>query len=187
MSTFRNAFKIAQDFVEKLNNFLLSCHPIFNTDRTSFIFHLPHGSKTLRMKDMVTTNKTKGWTLTNSYEEEAAAMESALSWTLTNTKHPPISLLFCTDSKSLCEALISSHLQTFWICNSINSTSSSIFTQWIPGYSVVPGNDLADKTAKEATTIATHTILPISLPSSIQAINETIHDVPTAHEQVASV
>ena len=52
--------------------------------------------------DVVTTIKTKGLTFTSSYEEEAAAMESALSWTLTNANHHSITILFCTDIKSLC-------------------------------------------------------------------------------------
>ena len=59
--------------------------------------------------DVVTIIKTKGRTFTSSYEEEAAAMESALSWTRTNANHHSFTVLFCTDSKSLCEALISSH------------------------------------------------------------------------------
>ena len=71
--------------------------------------------------DVVTTIKTKGRTFTSSYEEEEAAMESALFWTLTNANHHSITVLFCTDSKSLCEALISSHPRTFSIHNSINS------------------------------------------------------------------
>ena len=131
--------------------------------------------------DVITTRKTKGRTSTSSYEEETAAMESALTWTLTNASYPSISILFCTDSKSLCEVLISSHPRTFSIHNSINSISSSIFIQWIPGHSVVPGNDIANKAAKEATIIATDTILPISLSSSIQAINEMIRDASPAH------
>ena len=44
--------------------------------------------------EVVTTIKTKAKTFTNSYEEEAAAMESALSWTSTNTNHLSISVLF---------------------------------------------------------------------------------------------
>ena len=44
--------------------------------------------------DVVTTIKTKGQTFTCSYEEEAAAMESALSWTLTNANHHLITVLF---------------------------------------------------------------------------------------------
>ena len=137
--------------------------------------------------DVVTTIKTKGLTFTSSYEEEAAAMESALSWTLTNANHHSITRLFCTYSKSLCEALISSHPRTFSIHNSINSISSSIFIQWIPGHSAIPGNDLADKAAKEATTIVTDSILPISLSSSIQVIKDTICDAPPIPERVASV
>ena len=87
----------------------------------------------------------------------------------------------------MCETVISSHLRTFSIHNSINSISSSILILWIPVHSSIPGNDLADKAAKEATTIATDTILPISLSSSIQVINEAIRDAPPIREPVAAV
>ena len=87
----------------------------------------------------------------------------------------------------MCKVLISSHPRTFSIHNSINFISSSIFIQWIPGHSAVPGNNLADKAAKEATTTVTDNILPIFLSSSIQVINETICDAPPSHERVASV
>ena len=56
-----------------------------------------------------------------------------------------------------------------------------------PGHSPIPDNDLANKAAKEATTIATDTILSISLSSSIQVINETIRDAPPILKPVASV
>ena len=76
-------------------------------------------------------------------------MESALSWISTNANHPPIPILFCADSKSLCETLVSSNPQTSSIHNSINSILSSISIQCIPGHSAIPGNKLADKAAKE--------------------------------------
>ena len=51
----------------------------------------------------------------------------------------------------------------------------------------IPDKDLADKADKEATTIATNTILSISMSSSIQVINDTVCDAPQTHERVAAV
>ena len=60
--------------------------------------------------------------------------------------------------------------------------------QWIPGHSAIPGNKLVDKAAKEATTVATNTILPVPFSSSIQIIKELIcDDPPTTHKRVAQV
>ena len=82
-------------------------------------------------RDVVTTIKTKGRTFTSSYEEEAAAMKSALSWALTNANHDSITVLFCIDSKSLCEALISSKLSipsTTFRLQSLSSGSLAILS-----------------------------------------------------------
>ena len=146
-----------------------------------------NGSAAAIVTRVVTTIKTKGITFTSSYEEEAAVMESALSWTFTNANHQSIILLICIDSESLCEAFISSHPWTFSIHNSIISISSSIFIQWILVYYAIPGNDIANKAAKKTTSIATNRILPTSLSSSIQVINDTISDTPPTHERVDSI
>ena len=78
---------------------------------------------------VLTSIKTKGRMFTSPYEEKATAMEPALTWTSTNNNHPLITILFCTDSISLSEAVISSNPRTSSIHNSINFTSSSIFIQ----------------------------------------------------------
>ena len=46
-------------------------------------------------------------------------------------------------------------------------------------------NNLANRVAKEATTIATHTIFPVSFSSSVQVINETFCNDPPTHKHVA--
>ena len=88
-------------------------------------------------------------------------MESALSWPSINANHLSNNILFCTDSKSLCEALISSN-------HRISSISSSIFIQWILGHPVISGNELADNAAKEVNTIATNTSLPFPALYSLE-------------------
>ena len=79
--------------------------------------------------DVVTIIKTKGRLFTSYYEEEEAAMESALAWASTNAIHLSIAMLFYTGSKSLCVALISSNPRISSIDISINSILSSIFIQ----------------------------------------------------------
>ena len=49
--TYLNIFKITQASVEKQKNFPLSCHPNFNIDRTSSIFHLHHSNIAPLTKD----------------------------------------------------------------------------------------------------------------------------------------
>ena len=95
-------------------------------------------------------------------------MESSLSWASSTANHPSITILICTDCKSLCEALLSSNPYMSSIHEYINSISSSIYIQWVPGHFDIPGNELAKRIAKEATTIAVNTILPVSLSSSLQ-------------------
>ena len=108
--------------------------------------------------EVLTIIKTKSRTFTSSYVEEAVAMESTLTWISTTANHPSTTILICTDSKSLCETLLSSNPRMSFIYESINSISSSIEIQWIPRHSDIPGNELVNKAAKEATTMATNQI-----------------------------
>lgn len=122
---------------------------------------------------------------TSSYEEKAAAMELVLTWKSTNVNHSSITILFCTNSKSLCETIITSNLSTSLIHNVINSILPSIFIQGITGHSAIPDNELTNKAAKEATFIAPNIIIPVSFTNSIHVTNEMIRDNPPTQKSVA--
>ena len=108
---------------------------------------------------VVSTIKIKGRAFTSSYDEKIAAMESALQWISTNANSVQTSILICTDSQPLCDALSSWNPRTISIRQCISSVSSTIFMQ---GYQDTPPF-LAITTqtaAKEATTIESDIIHP---------------------------
>ena len=133
--------------------------------------------------EVLTTIKTQSRAFTSSYEEEAAAMESALTWTSTTANHPSFTILICAHSKSLCEVPLSSNPSIFFIHEFVNSISSYIYIQLISGHSDIPGNEIANKATKEARTIVTNTIIPVSYSSSLQVISNEIRDNPPTHDQ----
>ena len=55
--------------------------------------------------EVLHTLKERGRTQTSSYEEEIQAMEMALRWTLESANDPALTILICTDSQSLCNAI----------------------------------------------------------------------------------
>ena len=95
--------------------------------------------------------------------------------------------LSCTDSESLCEALSSCNPQTTSIRQCISSISSSIFIKWVPGHPNIPGNNLADRAVKEATTIESDTIYPTSISCSFYVINKLFRDNPPSHAQTSKI
>ena len=56
-------------------------------------------------------------------------MESALTWTSITANRPLFTILISTDSKDLCQVLLSSNAHTYFIHESISFISSSIYIQ----------------------------------------------------------
>ena len=86
------------------------------------------------------------------HHEEKAALLTALKWIRESQKQ---NILICTDSQSLCKAITSQSADTMQIRDIIASLSENIHLQWIPGHMEIPGNEMADTLAKEATNLET--------------------------------
>ena len=72
------------------------------------------------LPDVLATIQTKGRSFTSSNQEETAVIEPALTWTSTNANHLSITILICTNSRSLCEAFMSSNLRISSVHGTIN-------------------------------------------------------------------
>ena len=112
----------------------------------------------------------------SSFSAEACAILHALCW---SRQHQQVcrfsSLLLLSDSRSVLGALFSPpsfHLsQTLWqIWQELSSLSCSIRLQWVPGHSLLPGNDAADELAKWGALLA-----PSAIPCSISSFIPRIH------------
>ena len=134
----------------------------------------------------IDTIREQGRHFTSSFEEEHAATTRALHWAAANSR-PGMTILLCTDSKSLCDAIQGRNIKVDNIRTLLQSISAKVIIQWIPGHSNIPGNELADAAAKEATTVPPTDALPISLSSAIKVISDIITDPEPTHERTRSV
>ena len=119
--------------------------------------------------------KTKGRIITSSYEEEKEAMDSAIKWLEKNNVEEHDKVLICTDSQSLTAALDNESPDVASMCRRLDAMDRHIDIQWVPGHMDIPGNELADNFANEATELEDDA-QPTSLKAAKAVIKRTLKD-----------
>ena len=121
--------------------------------------------------------KAKGSYFTCSYGEECLAMEIVLEGMERNCS---TSVAIITDSQSLCEALLGTDSELDLLRQRLRNWPHPMCIQWVPGHCGVPGNELADKAAKEASELE-GPFAPIMYSSICCRIRFLNKDPPSAH------
>ena len=133
----------------------------------------------------ISSTLKKGAKYTSSYGEEYVAMLAAADIIVEQQLRGPI--VIATDSQSLCKAMEQRNKLTSTILKRLSESTEEIIIQWVPGHSDIAGNEMADKAAKEATTIAGDH-LPTSFGSVCAAIKQEIPEQNlSGHERTAKV
>ena len=132
-----------------------------------------------------TAIKRRGAILTSSFEEEMQAMHDAVSWMKEHGLRDQ-RIVVATDSQSLCSALQNRSNDVGDLLKNIRECQNQVVIQWIPGHSDIPGNEIADAMAKEATT-SEGPNRPISFNSAVATIKAKIKEPPIEHQRTAAV
>ena len=82
----------------------------------------------------IATIRKRGRNFTSSFDEELAALTHALQWVIDQHLSDTTSLI-CTESKSLCDALVGRNVRVDHICLLLHAIPATIIIQWIPGHS----------------------------------------------------
>ena len=96
----------------------------------------------------------------SSYTGECVGMLEAVKWTkrTRSNQEAPLTVLVCSDSRSLAEALHKNHWKDndYWlklIKDEIHDMEAEMTLLWIPSHCDVDGNERADELAKQGTTM----------------------------------
>ena len=125
----------------------------------------------------------KGSRYTCSYDEEKAAMNIALDWMLENSRSSDA--VICSDSQSLVISIEGRQANVSDIIGKLQQLKGRVVIQWIPGHSNIPGNDLADKYAKEIAQNGEAAVSPLSYNTARAIIKREIKDPPPTHPTVS--
>ena len=128
----------------------------------------------------------RGSPFTSSFEEELQAMLNAVGWCIEN-QAPSAHVLIATDSQSLCQALLGNNKTVDELKRRLDLCAGPITIQWVPGHAEVPGNELADVNAKDATSLKDTEPRAVTLRGITPVINRLIQDDEPTHQRTRDV
>ena len=103
-------------------------------------------------------------------------MNLALDWMLENSRSSDA--VICSDSQSLVISIEGRQANVSDIIGKLQQLKGRVVIQWIPGHSNIPGNDLADKYAKEIAQNGEAAVSPLSYNTARAIIKREIKDPP---------
>jgi ribonuclease HI len=81
-------------------------------------------------------------------DKNATTAKEALKWMLENQKYDDT--VICSDSQSLLTSIDTLNPDTNDIRSMLDSLHGKTYFHWVPGHTNIPGNEYADRAAKEA-------------------------------------
>ena len=93
----------------------------------------------------------------------------------------------CTDSLSLLQGISNNSLDIQQICNEFTATNSESLLKFVPGHTGIPGNEIADQAAKDATKLPRNPAsATITLEPAVSCIKCEVRDHPTTHPLITA-
>ena len=127
--------------------------------------------------------KRKGAKFTCSYDEEKNAMNLALDWIIENNRSSDT--IICTDSLSLLTSIESRQSNVKDLIEKLQQLKGRTIIQWVPSHSNIPGNELADRYAKEIAQDGEPPVIPLSYNTARAIIKREIRDPPPSHPTIS--
>jgi ribonuclease HI len=129
------------------------------------------------------TIQKKGAKYTCSYQEEKEAMVEALKWMKVNQKYSDT--VICSDSQSLLTSIDTMNPDTADLRAELDLLHGRTYLHWIPAHINIPGNEYADRAAKEAALLPdTDSPVAVSYGAAKSIIKQRIKDDEPSHPLV---
>ena len=111
-------------------------------------------------------------------------MIEAVKWMQENQKHDDA--IICSDSLSLLTAIDSNSTDTQEIRDWLNTLNGKTLIHWVPSHINIPGNELADKAAKQAAKMdSEEELIPVPFEVAKALVKHTFVDLELQHPVLA--